>query len=93
MQRTVEEGNGLTNLTLRAFMNLMELINKGESKALELKSRLPQHEKIAKTMVTFANTSCGKLIFGVHDQRQLVGISENNVFTLQDQITLLVFDH
>jgi ATP-dependent DNA helicase RecG len=73
-------------------MNLMELIQKGESKTLELKSRLPQHDQIARTMVAFANTSGGKLILGVDDQRQVVGISEDDVFTLQDQITSLVFD-
>jgi len=73
-------------------MNLMDCIQKGESKTLELKSRLPQYDQIAKTMVAFANTSGGKLILGVDDQRQVVGIPEDDVFTLQDQITSLVFD-
>jgi ATP-dependent DNA helicase RecG len=43
-------------------------------------------------MVAFANTSGGKLILGVDDQRHVVGISEDDVFALQDQITSLVFD-
>ena len=45
-------------------MNLTEYIQQGEGKTLELKSRLPQHDQIARTMVAFANTSGGKLILG-----------------------------
>ncbi|OIN92679.1 MAG: ATP-dependent DNA helicase [Comamonadaceae bacterium CG1_02_60_18] len=73
-------------------MNLMDCIQQGESKTLELKSRLPQHDQIARTMVAFANTSGGKLVVGVDDQRHVVGISEDDIFTLQAQITSLVFD-
>lgn len=73
-------------------MTLIECIQQGESKTLELKLQLPQHDQIAKTVVAFANTSGGKLVLGVDDKRQVTGISEDDVFTLQDQITSLVFD-
>ena len=36
-------------------MNLFDQIQHGESKTLELKLQLPQHEHIAKTVVAFAN--------------------------------------
>jgi hypothetical protein len=37
-------------------MNLLAQIQLGESKILELKSELPQHDQIAKTIVAFTNT-------------------------------------
>ena len=73
-------------------MNLTECIQQGESKTLELKSQLPQHDQIAKTIVAFANTSGGKLVLGVDDKRQVTGVSETDIFALQDQIASLVFD-
>jgi ATP-dependent DNA helicase RecG len=73
-------------------MNLLAQIQLGESKTLELKSELPQHDQIAKTIVAFANTSGGKLLIGVDDARQVVGVSEEDVLTLPDRITSLIFD-
>ena len=73
-------------------MNLTECIQHGESKTLELKSRLPQHDQLAKTVVAFANTSGGKLVLGVDDKRQVTGISETDIFALQDQVASIVFD-
>jgi ATP-dependent DNA helicase RecG len=73
-------------------MNLLAQIQLGESKTLELKSELPQHDQIAKTIVAFANTSGGKLLIGVDDARQVVGVSEEDVLTLPDRITSLILD-
>ncbi|MDP2832968.1 MAG: putative DNA binding domain-containing protein [Pseudomonadota bacterium] len=73
-------------------MNLLDLIQQGESKTLELKFRLPQHDQIAKTVVAFANTSGGKLVLGVDDQRQVAGVREDDIFTLQDQIASIIYD-
>ncbi len=46
---------------------LLNQIKKGESKKLELKEALPSSEKIAKTVIAFANTADGKLVIGVGD--------------------------
>jgi len=73
-------------------MNLFAQIEQGESKVMELKSQLPQHEQIAKTVVAFANTSGGKLVIGVSDNREIFGIDEETIFTLKDQITSIIFD-
>ena len=73
-------------------MNLIESIRQGESKTLELKAQLPQHEQIAKTAVAFANTSGGKLVIGVSDDRQVVGLPEEDVIALQSQIGSIIFD-
>jgi ATP-dependent DNA helicase RecG len=71
-------------------MNLLAQIQLGESKILELKSELPQHDQIAKTIVSFANTSGGKLVLGVDDQRQVVGLNEDDTLALQDRITAII---
>jgi ATP-dependent DNA helicase RecG len=73
-------------------MNLLTQIQQGESKTLELKSELPQHDQIAKTIVAFANTSGGKLIVGVADDLTIVGVTEEDVFALQDRISSMIFD-
>ena len=52
-------------------------IQKGESKILEFKQQLPKGQQIAKTLIAFANSSGGKLIVGVTDDRQLVGIQDD----------------
>jgi ATP-dependent DNA helicase RecG len=73
-------------------MNLFEQIQQGESKTLELKSQLPLHEQIAKTVVAFANTSGGKLVIGVSDNREIIGIDEETIFSVKDQINSIIFD-
>jgi ATP-dependent DNA helicase RecG len=73
-------------------MSLLEQIQRGEGKTLELKQQLPQHGQIAQTAIAFANTSGGKLVIGVDDERQIVGIAEEQIFSLQDQITAIITD-
>ena len=73
-------------------MTLLAQIQQGESKTLELKAQLPQRDQIAKTVVAFANTSGGKLVIGVDDDRQVVGLGEGDVLDLQDRVASIVFD-
>ena len=73
-------------------MTLLAQIQQGESKTLELKAALPQRDQIAKTVVAFANTSGGKLVIGVDDDRQVVGLGEGDVLDLQDRVASIVFD-
>lgn len=70
---------------------LWQEIQQGESKTLELKVQLPQGEQLAKTLIAFANTSGGKLVLGVNDQREVAGI-QTDEFDLMDQIASLVHD-
>ncbi|MFK4049524.1 RNA-binding domain-containing protein [Acinetobacter venetianus] len=70
---------------------LLREIQKGESKTLEFKQQLPKGQQIAKTLIAFANSSGGKLIVGVSDDRQLVGIQED-IFDLQDKITSMIYE-
>ena len=73
-------------------MTLIDSIRLGESKTLELKAQLPQNDQIAKTAVAFANTSGGKLVIGVGDNRDVIGLPEQDLFALQERIGSLIFD-
>ncbi|CAA6808035.1 MAG: ATP-dependent DNA helicase [uncultured Sulfurovum sp.] len=73
-------------------MNIQKLINNGENKKVEFKEQLPKNESIVKTIISFSNTSGGKLIIGVNDNREVVGVEEDNIFELQDKISSLIFD-
>lgn len=73
-------------------MTLLEQIQQGESKTLELKASLPKGEQIAITVVAFANGGGGKLVIGVDDQRQIIGIGEEDIFALKDRIASIIVD-
>lgn len=74
-------------------MTLIEQIQKGESKTLELKEALPQNDSIAKTVIAFSNTSGGKLIIGVNDKREITGIDDVELFAMQDKIASVIADN
>jgi len=55
---------------------IRELIRGGESKLVEFKKTLPQSEKFARTLVSFANSGGGTILVGVEDDRRISGISD-----------------
>ena len=73
-------------------MTLSKEIQKGESKTLELKQFLPKNESIAKTVIAFSNTSGGKLVVGVNDNREITGIDDDKLFEMQDRIASIISD-
>ena len=73
-------------------MSILELIEKGESKTAEFKETLPGGDTIAKTVIAFSNTAGGKIIIGVDDKRQIVGIPDSKLFELQDKIVSIIYD-
>jgi len=54
--------------------HLLELIEEGEDLQCEFKRHFTTPEKIAREMIAFANTKGGYLIFGVDDDREVVGV-------------------
>jgi predicted HTH transcriptional regulator len=56
------------------FTYLYNLIKEGEHQELDFKNRVNDASKIAKTLVAFANTKGGRLLVGVDDQGEIVGI-------------------
>lgn len=68
-------------------------ISGGESNRLEFKKELPKdHRKYLKTIVAFSNGSGGKLLFGVSDDRSVVGIPDDILFSTVDSITNSIVD-
>lgn len=54
--------------------HLLELIEEGENLQCEFKRHFTIPEKIAREMIAFANTKGGYMIFGVDDDREVVGV-------------------
>lgn len=54
--------------------HLLELIEEGENLQCEFKRHFTTPEKIAREMIAFANTKGGYLLFGVDDDREVVGV-------------------
>ena len=71
---------------------LKEEIKKGENKKLEFKEKLPSNEAIAKTVIAFSNTAGGKLLIGVNDDKEIVGIDEDKVFEYEEKISSIISD-
>jgi predicted HTH transcriptional regulator len=56
--------------------NIKELIRKGEDSKVEFKKTLSHLEKIAKTLVSFANSRGGTVLIGIQDDKQVIGVSD-----------------
>ena len=71
----------------------VEEILQGESKDLEFKEKLPEDsKKYMKTIVAFSNGDGGRLIIGVNDDREVVGVEQTAVFSMIDKITNAISD-
>ncbi len=53
---------------------LNEIIEGGENQNVEFKRKFTEPEKIAKEMIAFANTHGGVLLFGIDDDKSVVGV-------------------
>ena len=56
------------------LVELNKLIEGGESSTVEFKRKFSSPEKIAKEMIAFANSKGGYILFGVDDDRKIVGV-------------------
>jgi predicted HTH transcriptional regulator len=54
--------------------DFLDLIEEGESLQIEFKRKFSTPEKIAREMIAFANTRGGYVLFGVDDDKQIVGV-------------------
>jgi len=71
---------------------MKELLSKQESKTLEFKREFnnSNKEKILQTIVAFANGSGGNLIFGIDDNKKIIGVA--NPFELEEKLSNITFD-
>ena len=53
---------------------ILDLIEGGENLRCEFKRKFSSAEKIAREMIAFANTRGGVLLFGVDDNKEIVGV-------------------
>ncbi|HLB00268.1 MAG TPA: ATP-binding protein [Bacteroidota bacterium] len=56
------------------FHDVNNLIDEGEGFTIEFKRRISSPEKIARTLISFANTRGGTILFGVDDDGTVVGV-------------------
>lgn len=56
------------------FRDVNALIEEGEGFNIEFKRRISSPEKIARTLISFANTKGGTILFGVDDDGSIVGV-------------------
>jgi predicted HTH transcriptional regulator len=54
--------------------DFFDLIEEGEGLQIEFKRRFSTPEKIAREMIAFANTRGGYILFGVDDDKEIVGV-------------------
>lgn len=56
------------------FRDVKDLIEEGEGFSIEFKRRISSPEKIARTLISFANSKGGTILFGVGDDGSVVGV-------------------
>jgi ATP-dependent DNA helicase RecG len=54
---------------------MISLVSSPEGKTLEFKRDLSSPKSLLKTLVAFANTAGGRLVIGIDDARQIIGVS------------------
>lgn len=57
-----------------SLFELNEIIEAGENQQTEFKRKFTEPEKIAKEMIAFANTHGGRILFGIDDDKTVVGV-------------------
>lgn len=68
-------------------VNLLELIQKGESSSVQFKERLPHQDSVAQEMVAFSNSQGGLLIIGVNDKTgELNGLTFQEIQATNQQL-------
>ena len=69
---------------------LESLLQQPEGKTLEFKRDLSSPKPILKTLVAFANTAGGRLIIGITDDHQLIGVDDP--LTEEERLCNLIAD-
>ncbi len=65
---------------------IIDEIKYGESRNIEFKEAVPEKSiKYMKSVVAFANSSSGKIVFGIEDGTcRVVGVDEDSLFITMD---------
>lgn len=73
-------------------MSILSDIRKGESRKIEFKEFLPESSKISKTIISFSNGAGGKLIIGVNNKGEIIGVSDEEIFEIPDKLSNIIYD-
>ena len=74
-------------------MDILNILKKGEDKTIEFKEMIPNSKKISQTAVAFANGAGGKILIGISDDREIVGVDENiDIFKTMDSLNTIIYD-
>jgi predicted HTH transcriptional regulator len=73
-------------------MDINQVITQAEGRRLEFKAELPMNSDLAKTVVAFANDAGGDIYIGVSDEHQVVGLEEERLPQIEEQINNLIYD-
>lgn len=57
--------------------DVRRLARRGEGPTLEFKHRVPEPERLAKEMIAFANTDGGRVLIGVNDNGEILGVKDS----------------
>lgn len=74
-------------------LKLDELLSRGKAINIEFKEKLPEKSiKYMKSIVAFANGIGGKIIFGISDNHNVIGLEKDSIFKIMDTITNAISD-
>jgi predicted HTH transcriptional regulator len=73
------------------FKDIQLMLDEGEGFELEFKRKVTTFQKIAKTMIAFANTRGGIILFGIDDDKSVVGIESEKEDTERLQTAATYF--
>jgi ATP-dependent DNA helicase RecG len=69
------------------LLELLDLIQKGETSKVQFKSTLEHINQLAQEMVAFSNTEGGVLIIGVNDKGQINGLTKDEIHKFNQWIS------
>jgi len=74
-------------------MNIKEIAKQTEGRRLEFKEIMPERSDLAKTIVAFANDAGGEIYIGIKNSpREIVGILEDELVSMEEQISNIIYD-
>ena len=74
-------------------MSIKEIIRQTEGRRLEFKEALPENADLANTIIAFANDAGGELYIGIRNNpREIVGLPEEELVSIEEQISNIIFD-
>jgi predicted HTH transcriptional regulator len=63
------------------YRELLDFIEEGENIQVEFKRKFSTYDKIAREMIAFANTKGGYLLFGIDDDKKIIGVESEKETT------------